>query len=42
MECWGGADLVMAAVKDADQHQNQARKGFQVVQLKMMCPTTVL
>ncbi|CAM9541824.1 unnamed protein product, partial [Ectocarpus sp. 12 AP-2014] len=28
VECWGGADLVMAAVKDADQHQNQARTGF--------------
>lgn len=23
VECWGGADLVMAAVKDADQHQSQ-------------------
>lgn len=23
VDCWGGADLVMAAVKDADQHQSQ-------------------
>lgn len=23
VECWGGADLIMAAVKDADQHQSQ-------------------
>ncbi|CAM9574282.1 unnamed protein product [Scytosiphon promiscuus] len=23
VECWGGADLVMAAVKEADQHQSQ-------------------